>query len=260
MNFPSSAFRQRPPPSTGSAPPSVHSLLLRTSYLYGHRRSASCLRSLHTTTKDHEPVSHQHHQGRTRRMQATARRLSVVSATSCARRRLIRVVRRFLAPLVTNANQVTRNFIRIVQPTLQWLISPTESHRTQRYDSTSIGRVSTATFATGSLRHFSSSIPSAGGHSLLGNQRHKTRLHSPSRPQRRVLLSPSAPMDTFTIGAVHPLQLNEPETPNHALQRTGSAVTAPAADHRRLSTHRQVPRPLRLSPDPSRSANSTRCP
>ena len=32
-------------------------------------------------------------------MQATARRLSVVSATSCARRRLIRDVRRFLAPL-----------------------------------------------------------------------------------------------------------------------------------------------------------------
>ena len=36
-------------------------------------------------------------------------------------------------------------------------------------------------------------------------------------------------------------------TPNHALQRTGSAVTAPAADHLRLSAHRQVPRPLRLS-------------
>jgi hypothetical protein len=36
-------------------------------------------------------------------------------------------------------------------------------------------------------------------------------------------------------------------TPNHALQRTGSAVTAPAADHPRLSAHRQVPRPLRLS-------------
>jgi hypothetical protein len=31
-------------------------------------------------------------------------------------------------------------------------------------------------------------------------------------------------------------------TPNHALQRTRSAVTAPAADHHRLSTHRQVPR------------------
>ncbi|MEZ5433324.1 MAG: hypothetical protein R3F31_19615 [Verrucomicrobiales bacterium] len=38
-----------------------------------------------------------------------------------------------------------------------------------------------------------------------------------------------------------------PATPNHALQRTGSAVTAPAADHHHLSTHRQVPRPLRLS-------------
>jgi hypothetical protein len=37
------------------------------------------------------------------------------------------------------------------------------------------------------------------------------------------------------------------EAPNQALQRTGSAVTAPATDHRRLSTHRQVPRPLRLS-------------
>ena len=37
------------------------------------------------------------------------------------------------------------------------------------------------------------------------------------------------------------------QAPNHALQRTGSAVTAPAADHHRLSTHRQVPRPLRLS-------------
>ena len=37
------------------------------------------------------------------------------------------------------------------------------------------------------------------------------------------------------------------EAPNHALQRTGSAVTAPAADRHRLSTHRQVPRPLRLS-------------
>ena len=37
------------------------------------------------------------------------------------------------------------------------------------------------------------------------------------------------------------------KSPNHALQRTGSAVTAPAADHRHLSTHRQVPRPLRLS-------------
>ncbi len=37
------------------------------------------------------------------------------------------------------------------------------------------------------------------------------------------------------------------KSPNHALQRTGSAVTAPAADHHHLSTHRQVPRPLRLS-------------
>lgn len=37
------------------------------------------------------------------------------------------------------------------------------------------------------------------------------------------------------------------EAPNHALQRTGSAVTAPVADHLRLSVHRQVPRPLRLS-------------
>ena len=36
-------------------------------------------------------------------------------------------------------------------------------------------------------------------------------------------------------------------TPIHALQRTGSALTAPAADHRRLSAHRQVPRQLRLS-------------
>ena len=35
-------------------------------------------------------------------------------------------------------------------------------------------------------------------------------------------------------------------TPNHALPLTGSAVTAPAADHH-LSTHRLVPRPLRLS-------------
>jgi len=33
----------------------------------------------------------------------------------------------------------------------------------------------------------------------------------------------------------------------HALQRTGSAVTAPAALHHHLSAHRQVPRPLRLS-------------
>jgi hypothetical protein len=39
----------------------------------------------------------------------------------------------------------------------------------------------------------------------------------------------------------------QPETPNHALQRTGSAVTAPAADRHHLSTYRQVPRPLRLS-------------
>ena len=43
------------------------------------------------------------------------------------------------------------------------------------------------------------------------------------------------------------LNLQMTATPNHALQRTGSAVTAPAADHHRLSTHRQVPRPLRLS-------------
>jgi len=35
--------------------------------------------------------------------------------------------------------------------------------------------------------------------------------------------------------------------PNHALQRTGSAVTAPAADHHHLSARRQMPRPLRLS-------------
>jgi hypothetical protein len=34
-------------------------------------------------------------------------------------------------------------------------------------------------------------------------------------------------------------------TPNHA-PLTGSAVTAPAALHHRLSTRRQVPRPLRL--------------
>ena len=34
---------------------------------------------------------------------------------------------------------------------------------------------------------------------------------------------------------------------NHALQRTGSAVTAPAADHHHVPTHRQVPRPFRLS-------------
>ena len=40
---------------------------------------------------------------------------------------------------------------------------------------------------------------------------------------------------------------SKPNAPNQALQRTGSAVTAPAADHHRLSTHRQVPRPLRLS-------------
>jgi len=37
------------------------------------------------------------------------------------------------------------------------------------------------------------------------------------------------------------------QSPNQALQRTGSAVTAPAADHRRLAAHRQVPRPLRRS-------------
>jgi hypothetical protein len=37
------------------------------------------------------------------------------------------------------------------------------------------------------------------------------------------------------------------KSPNHALQRTGSAVTAPAPDHHHLSAHRQVPRPLRLS-------------
>ena len=41
---------------------------------------------------DHDHSS-TNHQGRTKRMQATARRLSVVSATSCARRRLIRDVR-----------------------------------------------------------------------------------------------------------------------------------------------------------------------
>ena len=41
--------------------------------------------------------------------------------------------------------------------------------------------------------------------------------------------------------------MNRHQAPNHALQRTGSAVTAPAADHHRLSAHRQVPRPLRLS-------------
>ncbi len=39
-------------------------------------------------------------------------------------------------------------------------------------------------------------------------------------------------------------------TPNQALQKTGSAVTAPAADHRHLSAHRQVPRLLRLSLNP----------
>ena len=38
-----------------------------------------------------------------------------------------------------------------------------------------------------------------------------------------------------------------PTPPHHALQRTGAPAPAPAADHRRLSTHRQVPRPLRLS-------------
>jgi hypothetical protein len=45
-----------------------------------------------------------------------------------------------------------------------------------------------------------------------------------------------------------------PESPNHALQRTGSAVTAPAADHHHLSAHRQVPRPLRLPLSLGRSA------
>ena len=36
-----------------------------------------------------------------------------------------------------------------------------------------------------------------------------------------------------------------PESPNHALQRTGSAVTAPAADHRHLSTLHAGAAPLR---------------
>jgi len=49
-------------------------------------------------------------------------------------------------------------------------------------------------------------------------------------------------------------------TPNQALQRTGSAVTALAADHRRLSTHRQVPRPLRLSLSLRSFGDSSRVP
>ena len=65
--------------------------------------SRHCLRSLRgvrgvnwtdSLTHQHEHSHvHQPHQGRTKRMQATARRLSVVSATSTARRRLIRDVR-----------------------------------------------------------------------------------------------------------------------------------------------------------------------
>ena len=50
-----------------------------------------------------------------------------------------------------------------------------------------------------------------------------------------------------TFGLPCAMLSTQSATPNQALQRTGSAVTAPAADHRRLSAHRQVPRPLRLS-------------
>jgi hypothetical protein len=46
------------------------------------------------TVTQHEHHDHSTKTGRTKRMQATARRLSVVSATSCARRRLIRDVQR----------------------------------------------------------------------------------------------------------------------------------------------------------------------
>ena len=51
--------------------------------------------------------NHTNNQGRTKRMQATARRLSVVSATSCARRGLIRSVRRLRAVSTESATQET---------------------------------------------------------------------------------------------------------------------------------------------------------
>jgi hypothetical protein len=57
----------------------------------------------------------------------------------------------------------------------------------------------------------------------------------------------AAPDFTRRCAATRPRWRQDNATPNQALQRTGSAVTAPAADHRRLSAHRQVPRPLRLS-------------
>ena len=90
------------------------------------------------------------------------------------------------------------------------------------------------------------------------------------RSHLRMVHRPQAPAQarrrTTELLEVWPVS-NRTNAPNQALQRTGSAVTAPAADHHRLcfatltpagqpsagclaslgSTYRQVPRPLRLS-------------
>jgi hypothetical protein len=65
-------------------------------------------------------------QGRTKRMQATARRLSVVSATSCARRRLIRDVLGERFPIQNPIPEAPKRFQTISEPGLRRIGNPQE--------------------------------------------------------------------------------------------------------------------------------------
>jgi hypothetical protein len=71
--------------------------------------SADCLRHPQTFKKPHGQNDHQpHNPRRTKRLQAGARMASVVSATSCARRRLIRSVR---PTQMSDANKISAGSI-----------------------------------------------------------------------------------------------------------------------------------------------------
>ena len=160
---------------------------------------------------------------------------------------------------------------RLPSAHFQWLTFANEFLRASKASSTSMTPVSIATFAARSRRLYSARRLSSGGRQSSTNQPRRKSCNLLLSPSRAARLIPSAATATNSIGRpFHRVALSRPQrqvtshthtsrgggfgshmsqptSPNHALQRTGSAVTAPAADHRRLSTHRQVPRPLCLS-------------
>ena len=69
------------------------------------------------------------------------------------------------------------------------------------------------------------------------------------RPTSQILTQSQSPPSPAPLPPHAPLPSHSREaaSSNQALERTASAVTVPTGLHRHLSTHRQVPRPLRLS-------------